>query len=56
MYQVNQKFKIRAEAKGYEIGEIVEVSKVVYGYIEVTNGKKKMYVPKPHVWMYMVGC
>lgn len=56
MYQVNQKFKINSNVLGYEIGEIVEVSKVVYGYIEITNGTKKMYIPKRSVWMCMKEC
>ena len=49
----SKKYKITSNATVYHPGEIVEVTKRVYGGLEISNGEKKMTVPLRSIHMHM---
>ena len=49
----SKKYKITSNATVYQPGEIVEVTKRVYGGLEISNGQKKMTVPLRSIHMHM---
>lgn len=53
MQQNSKKYKITSNATVYQPGEIVEVTKRVYGGLEISNGQKKMTVPLRSIHMHM---
>ena len=53
MQKISKKYKITSNATVYQPGEIVEVTKRVYGGLEISNGQKKMTVPLRSIHMHM---